>query len=226
MPLVTLPVAALVRVLAFRFVHGARFVWRSTRGFVGLIVCACGTFATAHAQAPALQVRIDAPYTTPHDAPLVRIRWPATSLARADTARLVALADAAGLPLAFSFVIAPEDQGRTVRPMWLIARLDGAAPCRLSVSRDDAHGQYRDDPDALAGRRLPPLRDLPVASVSADAWGPIVAVLEEAQAAQQATDTRWRRWILALATAGLVALAMLIAFFARAQARRDDVTRL
>ncbi|MCY0388475.1 hypothetical protein OVY01_14870 [Robbsia sp. Bb-Pol-6] len=203
-----------------------RFVILIARRLAPLLVCpviyVCAAFSAAQAQTPAIQARIEAP----GDAPLVRLRWPATSLARAATGRLVALDDAAGTPLSFGFVVAPEDQGHTVRPMWLIVRLQGAVPYRLSVSRDGLSGRYRDDPDALSGHRLPPLGELPVATVPADAWGPIVAVLEDAQAAQQSTDTRWRRWILALAVSGLIALAALIAFFARGQARRDDVTRL
>ncbi|MGI4857296.1 MAG: hypothetical protein ACRYHA_10385 [Janthinobacterium lividum] len=190
--------------------------------FACLTIGMCGAFTFAHAQTPALEARIDAP----PGATLVRIRWPATTLARAATARLIALDDATGAPLPFSFVIAPQDQGHTVHPMWLIARLTGAAPYRLGVSGDDAHGQYRDDPDALAERRPPPLMDLPVATVPAEAWGPIIAVLEEAQTTQQSRDTHWLGGILALVAAALVALTVFIGFFVRAQTRCDDVTRL
>lgn len=162
---------------------------------------------------------------SPSGAPFVRLRWPETTLGPAAIGKLIAISNAAGQSLPFSVQIAPEDQGHTMHPMWVLIRLDGGAPYYLDVGHD-LNGAYKEDADAVTGRHIGSLAEFSLATIRADAWGPILATLEDAQSAQQSTDAGWRRWIVVLAVIGLILIGAIIAMFARLQSRRDDVSKL
>jgi hypothetical protein len=177
------------------------------------------TSGTAHAEST--RAMIESPFSDQ----TVRIRWPETSLSPSSTGKLVAVGDANGSALPFSFLIAPEDQGHSVHPMWLVVRLTGTPPFHLDVGHD-LGGQFVEDADKVAGRRIGSLGELSLATIRADAWGPITASLEDAQSSQRSSENGWSGWSIALAILALLAIAAVAAMFARMQARREDVSKL
>jgi hypothetical protein len=70
----------------------------------------------------------------PGPAPVVRLRWPDTTLGPRDAARLVTLTDGDGQPVPFALVIAPEDAGHATHPLWLVLRADRHEPLTVAVA--------------------------------------------------------------------------------------------
>jgi len=180
---------------------------------------------TAYAQSEQATIESPADAFTTGIARTVRIRWPETTLSPLAAGKLVSVDNVHGKALPFTFLIAAEDQGHTLHPMWLVIRFDGAPPYRLSVGKD-VHGTFVDDLRAVGAASGATLGSLPMAMIRADAWGPITAMLEDAQNTQQSSNASWQRWILLAAFALVLLLTSIIAMFMRHQARREDVGKL
>lgn len=179
---------------------------------------ACGVMQ-AHAQS------VNLPLNAPQGQ-TVRLRWPDTTLVPERAGRMVSVSDGTGRALDFTFAIAPEDQGHAVHPLWLVVRLDGPPP--YAVVADDNPGQgYRSDWTRVVGDSSVTLASLPLATTQApQAWGPLTARLQSAEAAQSHSIGRWNRLAIGCAFVGGLAVIAGVAFFARHQVRKEDVTRL
>ncbi|SDV51045.1 hypothetical protein [Chitinasiproducens palmae] len=200
---------------------GARQAVAALRAALALLLLNGMLLGASPALAQSASLQLIAPA-----APYVRLRWPDTTLTPRVAGRTVTLTDASGHAVPFTFVIAPEDEGKATHPLWLVFRPEGAPPFTLA-STDGGGSAYVEKWSEVVEDSALRLVDLPLAtSQPGQSWGPLLATAQNAEASQQASISRWNMGTIALAMVAGIALLAAIGLFARYQIRKEDVTKL